>query len=400
MAFSEKYVTVTGGGLHDGSSEANAWTLAEAVSNYAAGDRINVKAGTYSDSSMVTFATPGTASSPVAWRGYKTTIGDLDTHPTTQRVSGTDCPLFTNSVSSGGAYSARSYQSFEQIHFTSAVVGVVLDLGFAQNAISLIGCRVESTTTSTGYVRAVFGNKLTYAYFSDCYFSKNSTADTCVWAYVSSTLWNLQRCTIVGGATGFKLDSNGRSCALESCVFSGQGTASCLSNGHTKISNSSFYNCSGNFIEKSSGDNELVVLNCVFSECGGYAISNSSGLDNHQQWISDNTYHDFSFGSGRLNNIPHDFYAKVDTASPFVDAANGDFTLVSSSNGYNNQYLLEKSDISSYMDGGAVQHQDFTLGGGSSSPTYTSTAGTQMYPFRTLAEDDFDKGGTKFHPLS
>jgi len=39
-------------------------------------------------------------------------------------------------------------------------------------------------------------------------------------------------------------------------------------------------------------------------------------------------------------------------------------------------------------------------GGGSSSPTYTSTAGTQMYPFRTLAEDDFDKGGTKFHPLS
>ena len=39
-------------------------------------------------------------------------------------------------------------------------------------------------------------------------------------------------------------------------------------------------------------------------------------------------------------------------------------------------------------------------GGGSSSPTYTSTAGTQIYPFRTLAEDDFDKGRTKFHPLS
>jgi hypothetical protein len=39
-------------------------------------------------------------------------------------------------------------------------------------------------------------------------------------------------------------------------------------------------------------------------------------------------------------------------------------------------------------------------GGGSSSPTYTSTAGTQIYPFRTFAEDDFDKGGTKFHPLS
>jgi len=303
MAFNEKYVTVTGGGLHDGSSEANAWTLAEAVSNYAAGDRLNVKAGTYSDSSTVTFATAGTAASPVSWRGYKTTIGDLDTHPTTQRVSGTDCPLFTNSVSSGAAYSARSYQSFEHIHFTSAIVGTVLDLGYFQNVISLIGCRVESTTTSTGGVRAVFGNRLTYAFFSDCYFSKNSTADTCVWAYVGSTLWHLRRCTIVGGATGFSGSNPGTVTTVDSCVFSGQGTVSCGADGHITIANSSFYNCSGNFIEKASGSNELIVLNCVFSQCGGYAISNSTGTDIHQQWISDNTYHDSSFTSGRLNNI-------------------------------------------------------------------------------------------------
>ena len=365
MAFAEKYVTVTGGGLHDGSSEANAWTLAEAVSNYAAGDRMNVKAGTYSDSSTVTFATAGTAASPVAWRGYKTTIGDLDTHPTTQRVSGVDCPLFTNSVSGGSAYSARSYQSFEQIHFTSATVGTVLDLGYFQDGISLVGCRVESTTASTGYVRAVFGNNLTYAFFSDCYFSKNSTADTCVWAYGVSANWYLRRCTIVGGGTGFSGVPAGRFATVDSCVFSGQGTLSCGAGGHTTIANSSFYNCSGNFIEKAGGSSDSIVANCVFSQCGGYAISNSSGTDIHQQWISDNTYHDSSFTSGRLNNIPHDFYAKVDTASPYVDAAAGDFTIATTSNGYNNQYLLEKSDISSYMDSGAIQHQAPSGGGGS-----------------------------------
>ena len=397
MAFSEKYVTVTGGGLHDGSSEANAWTLAEAVSNYAAGDRLNVKAGTYSDSSTVTFATPGTASSPVAWRGYKTTIGDLDTHPTTQRVSGTDCPLFTNSVSSGSAYSARSYQSFEQIHFASATVGVVLDLGYRQDNISVIGCRVESTTTSTGFVRAIFGNITNYVFISDCYFSKNSTADTCVWAY-SGSFWRLNRCHIVGGAKGFET-ANVSIAFVNSCIFSGQAVTACKALGHLIASNCSFYDCSGDFVEKTSAS-ELLVSNCVFSDCGGYAINNSGANITNLTIATDNTYHDSSFASGRLNNIPNDFYAKVDTASPFVDAANGDFTLVSSSNGYNNQYLLEKSDISSYMDGGAIQHQDFTLGGGSSSPTYTSTAGTQMYPFRTLAEDDFDKGGTKFHPLS
>jgi len=380
VAFNEKYVTVTGGGLHDGSSEANAWTLAEAVSNYAAGDRLNVKAGTYSDSSTVTFATAGTAASPVSWRGYKTAIGDLDTHPTTQRVSGTDCPLFTNSVSSGAAYSARSYQSFEQIHFTSATVGTVFDLGYQQNNIKVIGCRVESTTTSTGYVRAVFGNGTNYIFFSDCYFSKNSTADTCVWAYGGSQ-WRLNRCTIVGASVGFQNTYIGFNGSLNSCVFSGQGATSCLTVGHLFLSNCSFHDCSGDFIEKTS-TSSLYVSNCVFSDCGGYAINNSGGNIVNTTIATDNTYHDSSFTSGRLNNIPDDFYAKVDTASPFVDAANGDFTIATTSNGYNNQYLLEKSDISSYMDGGAIQHVSIV------DPTTSESTGTQIYPFRQWAQQD------------
>jgi len=363
MAFNEKYVTVTGGGLHDGSSEANAWTLAEAVSNYAAGDRLNVKAGTYSDSSTVTFATAGTAASPVSWRGYKTTVGDLDTHPTTQRVSGTDCPLFTNSVSSGSAYSVRSYQSFEQIHFTSATVGTVFDLAYQQNNIKVIGCRVESTTTSTGFVRAVFGNQANYIFFSDCYFSKNSTADTCLWAYGVSSNWQLIRCTIVGASVGFQNTFVGFNGSFNSCVFSGQGATSCLTVGHLFLSNCSFHECSGDFIEKTS-TSSLFVSNCVFSDCGGYAINNSGGNIVNATIATDNTYHDSSFTSGRLNNIPDDFYAKVDTSSPFVDAANGDFTIATTSNGYNNQYLLEKSDISSYLDSGAIQHQDPSGGGG------------------------------------
>ncbi len=364
MAFAEKYVTVTGGGLHDGSSEANAWTLSEAVSNYAAGDRMNVKAGTYSDSSTVTFATAGTNSSPVAWRGYKTTIGDLDTHPTTQRVSGVDCPLFTNSVSSGAAYSMRSYMSVEQIHFSSAVVGTVLDLGYFTNAIQVIGCRVESTTTNTGYVRAVLGNRSLSVMLTDCYFSKNSTSDTCVWAYGTSVFF-LNRCTIVGGANGFQHDRAGYSSSINFCVFSGQGSLSVKVNSSLHASNCSFYNCAGSFIEQSI-DNELYVKSCVFSECGGYAISNSTGSNLHRFVMTDNLYHDSSFGSGRLNNIANDYYAKVDTSSPYVNAAAGDFTIASTSNGYNNQYLLEKSDISSYMDSGAIQHQDPSGGGGGS----------------------------------
>ncbi len=86
MAFVEKYVTVTGGGLHDGSSEANAWTLDEAWSNYSAGDRLNIKAGTYTLTQIMNIWTSGTVTAPVSLRGYKTTIGDLDNRPSSQLV--------------------------------------------------------------------------------------------------------------------------------------------------------------------------------------------------------------------------------------------------------------------------------------------------------------------------
>jgi hypothetical protein len=68
MAFVEKYVTVTGGGLHDGSSEANAWTLTEAASNISAGDRINMKAGTYVISGAMVFSGLGSSTSPSSLR--------------------------------------------------------------------------------------------------------------------------------------------------------------------------------------------------------------------------------------------------------------------------------------------------------------------------------------------
>ena len=380
MAFNEKYVTVTGGGLHDGSSEANAWTLAEAVSNYAAGDRLNVKAGTYTVATTVTFGTSGTASSPIAWRGYKATIGDLDTQPTTQRVAGTDVPLFTSTNTSTAAFAnSGSYQRFENLFFRSVTANNTFSLN-SYDYIHFVRCTIEHT--NAGPWRCIFGDAAEYITFVDCYFKHNGSTHECVYAYAQSGQWNFTRCVFDGGTKGFTGTWGTMWHFFNKCLFINNSTIGLELGAHGVVTDCSFYNSGTDCISSSHATTTATISNCVFSTAGGYAINNANGTNLYRWSLESNTYHDFSFGSGRLNNIDIDRTPKVDTASPFVDAANGDFTIATTSNGYNNQYLLEKSDISSYMDGGAVQRVSIV------DPTTSESTGTQIYPFRQWAQQD------------
>lgn len=76
MAYpTEKYVTATAPGGGDGSL-ATPWTLAEALAANVPGNRVNVKSGAYPIAGFAMCA--GTVLEPVLYRGYNTTIGDLD----------------------------------------------------------------------------------------------------------------------------------------------------------------------------------------------------------------------------------------------------------------------------------------------------------------------------------
>jgi hypothetical protein len=78
MAFTERYVTVTGAGDHNGTAEAHAWSFAEMIAAAPAAEtRVNIKAGSYSEGTT-TLPANGTAIAPIVLRGYSTTIGDLD----------------------------------------------------------------------------------------------------------------------------------------------------------------------------------------------------------------------------------------------------------------------------------------------------------------------------------
>ena len=361
MAFNEKYVTVAGGGLHDGSSEANAWTLAEGVANYVAGDRVNVKAGTYTASSAITWSTSGGQYTPIHWRGYKNSIGDMDDAPTTQRADGTDIPLFDNS---DRFLITGSNLAFSNISFESSFANAGVQNTYGKS-VHFFRCRFSTDSTST--TARSFMTLGDYNSLVACHFEAPSTAEAAVYIYSASNRSRILDCFITGGATGIKFYSYTDAFVCNT-VITNSGTNSVALDG-TVPSNfigCVFHDAGGDLFSATTavGGSPCSIANSVFSDAGGYAINQSTGSETPFIMLSGNLYHDSSFGIGRTNNIVYDLYPTVDTASPFVDAASNDFTLSSSSNGYGKRLLFENVDLSSYRDIGPIQHQDISGGGG------------------------------------
>ena len=394
MAFNEKYVTVTGGGLHDGSSEANAWTITEGFANAVAGDRLNVKAGTHSYSTNVVLAS-ASATSPISLRGYTTSIGDLDTKPTTQLIDGTDTPIIQNT---GGAYWYQTGGNFlfENIVFKSDVASrpaAYLDISESIIHRCKFLAHPSATIANTPALRTNGG----YSTYSNCLISGEGCGQN----------QDLQGRNTFTQSVFSDLASikSSQWCNITNSIITGMssGGLTVSSYGWASIAGNTFYDISGDAITIGSSapiNGKVFVSNNIFHTVSGDAIKSSTN-GKFDLFCDNNLFYNVT-GNNYSNNLNLNRNELVDASDPFTDAAGGDYSLVSGSNGYNaaQPSLFEGLSIGSNRDIGAIQHQDLTLGGGSSSPTYTSTADTQIYPFRIFAEDDFDKGGTKFHPLS
>jgi len=357
MAFAEKYVTVTGGGLHDGSSEANAWTFDEAYANHSAGDRINMKAGTYTITQVMSVWQNGTNSSPISWRGYKTTIGDLDSRPTSQLVDGTDLPLIQTTNSSYYFYPQSSKSLWENLSFKATVARPA---AYVYGANSFWRrCRFISDDGVTGIVR----RSGRYSVFSECYFHSPSGTGkvilgkaTAAYGCIFDNIY-----TVTGNEFTVLNDCILKNISSDALSINGWGTFGLKGN--------TFYNIGGNGIVFGSSDPAFaisIIANNVFHTIGGDAIqANSTSLF---QCINQNNL----FYNVTGSNFANDGFSmsrdeQNDSTDPFVDAAGGDFSLVSGSNGYNNAAPkpFEVFDVNSNRDVGAIQHQDPSGGGGS-----------------------------------
>lgn len=114
MAYAQKYASSAGGGLHDGSSEANAWAFSEILTNAVAGDYVNYKNDNHTVPTASAMTNTGTYASHITIAAYKTTPGDLDGlgRNSDTSLNTTDFPTLTLSGTFPIATSFIVFQNF------------------------------------------------------------------------------------------------------------------------------------------------------------------------------------------------------------------------------------------------------------------------------------------------
>ena len=395
ITFTERYVTASASGGGTGT-QASPWTFAEALTNAAAGDRVNVQVGTYAgDNTQMT--ADGTRTSPIVFRGYQTTIGDLDDN-TDALVDGTEIPYITGAVD-GGGFNTCNWTFLNHLSF-----------------------RTTKDYNNNGWIV-----KLVHGYARRCKFVNQASGagSNNVYAITTGDTTNFYDCYIASYGTSYGL-SNGKANHSVGNTFEYLGTSARGSNGMLA------YRSVGNtYIRLNTGmtfsyeGNPILVNDCTFYDCSVGVRTNPSVQDyartrtiancyfaNCTTGIASNLTDNSGFhvvNCGFYNNtnnvgpnVPLLVNPKYDTSDPFVDSANYDLRLVSGSSGYGTAFPQRsyKTAELNNRDVGSMQHADPSASSGGSSSTQ---AGTQVYTFRQWVEDDFGSGGSgggaTIHPL-
>lgn len=368
MAWTDRYCIDGGAGLHDGTSEANAWSLAEAIAAAVGGDRINVKAATFANTTTSrTFgdgAGAATTTAPKWWRGYKTTIGDMDGRPTTTRVAGTDIPHIT--FTSGIVTISGVHQIFSSISFLGTATGSARLVGVTGSKCKFIRCRFENqdTNVSDWAIRASTDG----LYFTECWFKATSSANN-VAISEERIFWD--GCVFIGGGNGLMLDAGAQAPACLDCVFDNNGDDAIEVPGNGSvivlIDSPTIYSPGGHGINITGAvPCNILIRNPIFSDITGVgkvAVNVVSG--SNVPHIVNPLFYNVTTEYG---NVTEDleWFRQDDSSSPFEDAGSHDFDLASGSNAKSNGApgLFEGESYRSYADIGAVRHIDPAGGGG------------------------------------
>lgn len=376
MAWTERYMDAAADAGGDGTTNATtgancAWNnLTDAAAGVASGQRVNVKAGTYAHTTTtVTLATAGTTSAPIWWRGYKTTIGDLD-DGTAARVAGTDLPAIT--FSTGQLVLSAGYQIFSGLDITSACVTAGGAVSITGGNIVFYCSRIENTanhanasavkTATTGAVSFIACRLKAY---------KGASAAAVIAPNVGTLLFG---CHVIGGTSGISGTNNP---VAHFCVIEGFNTSGMVSP-DTGYSATSFQNT----IYSNGATYGIRFINPPATGIAGHIVNTIIG------GVTNGIHSGSATSAIRMFNVQ--FYSctnnlvnvaeigtydadlgkllrlSVTASDPWVAKASNDFTLASGAAAKSAGFpgIFEgQTAMHGYPDIGAVRHIDPSAGG-------------------------------------
>lgn len=344
MAITEYYVSAAGGGSHDGSSEANALTFSEMVTQInglgaggGAGRRYNIKGAHTGRGATDTISVGGSATAPLILRGYNSTIGDLDTG-TRDAYGVLDTTNFPD----------LGYSSGFGLTFSAGYV-VVMNLDIAPNRntngvsatllFRIINCRVVNSNTgsSTVGLYAELASEIV-----NCDISSGASSGTA--AMTIDETCHVVGCRVTSpGAIGIRMTGTAHTtiagCTIYGCGGDGIGGTSAA--GNKCFSNNTIYSCVDGIDIASGSTGALAIVGNHITDCSGYGI-NFNGGTSGTAIVSGNRFRDNASGntSGYADYVSGTSARNITTdaggaSTDYVDAAtNKDFRLITTAAGY------------------------------------------------------------------
>ena len=358
MAFTERYVSVAGAGAHNGTSEADAWTLAEAIAAAAGGGyRMNVKAGSYTSGAITIPA--GTYNAPTVWRGYNSTIGDLDS--IARNADGSlvtsNFPVWTMSA----AIVPGPFMVFQNLRITGAISAYLVSSSTVDN-FTVIQCSFLNTqnNAAAGCLRGDTTVKLL-----GCDFSCTGTAHAAVVRV--NTAGSVVDCRIkANGNVNLQINSG----AVVNCAMWGDDLSDAIQ--FDSAAAGSVYLVYGVTLYDSGGiswPNSLPATHPVVMNC--HATDNAVYLDNLYSGtaslgvieVNNRTRQNTTPRTGIESVLTGEVTTAGSAAADYVDATNADFHLLASAPG-TDAAQVNWGDCGAYQGrkGGFLVHPGLTGG--------------------------------------
>lgn len=362
MAWTDRYVRADAAGGGNGTTDSNsgangAWTLAEGVTNEAAGTRLNVKAGTYANTTTGrAFAAIGTTTAPIWWRGFKTTPGDQDANNVA--VAGTDIPSWT--FTTGQISTAGAHHIFSNIDVNSACITGGGAWTITGATFKMYRCRITNTAANTNALAANFGGTGEHA--AGCYFQATTTASHAT--NLNSLNGSMVGCVINGGIIG--LSATAQTCSMFGCVLYGQAGDAINTSIAININGCSIYAPLGHGINFTAATNSLVINNLfsTVNQASKAGIANTSGTNTNLIVCIANGYYNCTANRSGLTEDFTVFDRGTLASDPFAAAASQNFALNPVAKALGFPDLFENTSLfQGYLDLGAVQRFEPTGSG-------------------------------------